>query len=179
MPVSFHDVHRQFRLEKQPHAQDFLPAGNPESFSRIDAGIEVLRTPEDRACPLNLPEPRQRERRHPSFLPVVRQQVPVPMIRQQVVRMQAVQGFAPVEGLVSRLGLIGEHVSVPGLIVGQRRVLLVAQNIQIPGHQVIADRRLMNDDFEIRVQENSSIGNRQSSMHSPATAFCAPSSPRW
>ncbi len=57
MQFPLHEVHRQFRIEKQPHAQDFLPAGDAEGFSRVGFGVEVRCTPERRARTLDYPEP--------------------------------------------------------------------------------------------------------------------------
>jgi hypothetical protein len=41
MPFPLHDVYREFRLEKQPHAQGFLFLGDAEGFPGIDPRVEV------------------------------------------------------------------------------------------------------------------------------------------
>ena len=85
MPFPLHDVHRQFRLKNQPYAQGFLSPGDAEGLPGIGSSVEVLLAEEVFSGGLDLPEPGQREGCHAVFLLVVRQQIPVSVIGEQVV----------------------------------------------------------------------------------------------
>ena len=100
MPLPLGDVHGQFRLKEEPDLQGFLPAGDPESVPGILFGVEVNGAGKYVADGFDPLKPREGECLDAILDEVEGEQVPVPVIGQQVIGMQFVLGAPPGEGMI-------------------------------------------------------------------------------
>jgi len=87
MPLPLGDVDGQFRFEQQPDLHGRLAAGDPERLPGEGLGMEVGGPGESVAGGLHAPEAREGEGLDPALGRVQRQRVPVPVVREQVVRV--------------------------------------------------------------------------------------------